>query len=272
MIARPSVLADSTYRPLTEPDAAAEARAVDALAAAGLDPALAVANVVRRGGRERAFRAALGAGVSMLADAADGRVTTDAPGVTLRPAREALLDVAALAGWRAGVVALREDALARCEAMRFAEGRARVAAAVLGLEAWGASAASGASAISGASAASGLDEFLDRQATDRYWWPGRSAANGFVWSVGGFAGFGDAWVAPPEQWHPLDATGGFAVFAAGEWWRVDGDVWGGRCARAEADEASDLARDRPAAVGLPGVNVVLRTDTHLAWLWTPEPG
>ncbi|WP_394552725.1 potassium transporter Kef [Agromyces sp. MMS24-JH15] len=235
MITRPRVVPDESYPPLLAPDPAAQARAFDALAAAGLDPALATGNVVRRGGRERTFRAALGAGVA--ARPTPGAPDDGAPAWS----REALLDLASVAGWRAGVVALREDALARCEAGRWDAEWAVVAAGVLGVE------------------ASDLDEFLDRQATDRFWWPGRAAVDGFVWSAGGFEGFGDAWIAPPAQWHPLDEPGAFAVLAGGEWWRIDGDVWGCRLARAEA-------ADTGAADGVPGVTLVLRPDTHVAWL------
>ncbi|MET4157507.1 potassium transporter Kef [Agromyces sp. PvR057] len=197
-----------------------------------LDLALAAANVGRSGGDPLRFAVTLGAGFAELEAA---------------PSRADALDLVAVAGWRAGVLGLRDDALRRLETIRSDERMRPAAAAVLGLD------------------TDEVDGFIERQARDRYWWPGRDRLRGYVCSAGGFAGLGGAWIAPPDGWCALAEPGAFGVHAAGDWWRLDADVWGARLIRlAEAPEASATAD--------PCVSIVCRPDTHLAWLHVRDAG
>jgi hypothetical protein len=105
-----------------------------------------------------------------------------------------------------------------------------------------------------------LEVFVARQVRgDRFWWSGREAANGYVCAVGGFAGFGDAWTVVPDSWMPLPDPGAYAI-RAGDWWRVDVDVWGHRTERLAAEPTAG-----PAEWAV-GTQLVLRADTYLAWL------
>jgi hypothetical protein len=196
--------------------------------APGRDPELAAAQVAGAGGDPDAFRGFLAAALPLVpADARDADVFTALAGI---------------AGWRAGVRELREDALDRIDALRDAVDSGRAAAAALGLT------------------ADELGEFVERQrGGDRFWWPGRAAAGGYVCAVGGFAGLGGVWTVPPDAWRSLDAPGVYAV-RAGEWWQVEVDVWGQRVHRMpSAPGAGGPARSD-------GIQFVLRPDTHLAWL------
>jgi len=187
---------------------------------ADVDWALAGRNVRRAGGDPDRFAAG-------IADALRAAGGTD--------------DVVALAGiaaWRSGALAYREDALARIATLEGA-GRAGAAAA-LGLE------------------PGELDAFTERQLTDRFWWPGRAAASGYVCAVGGFAGLGGTWVAPPVSGMTLSAAGAFAIRAGEEWWRLDADVWGSQLSRLDAE---------PAEPGPTGpASIVCLPDSYLAWV------
>lgn len=197
------------------------------LAGAGLDLSAAIDGVRRAHGEVGLFVRALAAGLAEDADAA-----TD---------RERSLDLVAIAAWRSGALALRTDALARLERVEAAVER-RSAAATLGI---------------------GVDllgAFLHRQRTDRFWWPGRADERGYVLATGGFRGVGGAWIRPPDRVVRLTDAGAFAFLVAGEWWRLDADVWGARLTASvePAPEASVTATD--------GVSVVIGPDTHLAWV------
>ncbi|SIO23157.1 hypothetical protein [Agromyces cerinus] len=240
MIRRPGRLANGVGAPVATD--AARAHAVALGQQAGLDLGLARANVVRAGGDADLFGAALAVGLDAWSDAGG----TGAAG--------AVVELAAIAGWRAGVLALRGDALARIGERRFDASLRSGVAAALGFE-------------TGAV----LDEFLDRQLTDRYWWPGRHRVRGYVAAVGGFAGFGDAWIAPADEWRALPGAGAFALHSAEEWWRLDADVWGTRLVRLPAEPAPDGGDAASAASDAAGASIVLRGDSHLAWLHVREP-
>lgn len=214
MIRRPGHLAD------TEPPTGVPTDV------AGLDLERAGRNVEAAGGSAERFRHALAAGQAALPAGA----STDL-----------VVTLAGIAGWRAGVLGLRGDALAH-----LADVPPAAAAAALGIP------------------ETELDAFAERQRVDRFWWPGRAAARGYVCAVGGFAGLGGAWTAPPVDARPLDDDGSFAVRTGERWWRVDADVWGSRL----------VALDREPRPGLgAGVTASLLTfaESYLAWVYVPEP-
>ncbi|MCR2783741.1 MULTISPECIES: potassium transporter Kef [unclassified Microbacterium] len=191
---------------------------------AGLDWAVAKRSVQRAGGRPDRFTGAMAAAQR----AAGG------------PDDTALLaGIAGIAAWRAGALAYRQDALARIDALASDAAR-RAAAAALDLD------------------MSGLAEFAKRQRTDRFWWPGRAALDGYVCAVGGFAGLGGAWVAPADAWYPLGEPGAFAIRTGDRWWRLDADVWGSRLLPLDA-QPQERGPDQAASI-------VCLPDTYLAWV------
>ncbi|WP_314651606.1 potassium transporter Kef [uncultured Microbacterium sp.] len=202
------------------------------LAGVGLDLALAAQNVERAHGDADVFRRALAAGTGVAPDTVLDRDRT--------------LDLVAVAAWRAGALALRDDALARlADADDPTHRRALAATLGLGVDV--------------------LDAFVRRQRADRFWWPGRADDRGYVLAAGGFRGFGGAWIRPPERAVRLADAGAFAFLVAGEWWRLDADVWGARLAA--SDEPDAVA---PAVLVDDGVSVVIGADTHLAWVHVRE--
>ncbi len=216
MIRRPGHLAD------TEPPTGVPTDV------AGLDLERAGLTVDASGGSVERFRHALAVGQAALpADASTDLVVT----------------LAGIAGWRAGVLGLRDDALAH-----LADVPPSAAAAALGI------------------AESDLDAFAERQRADRYWWPGRRAQRGYVCAVGGFAGLGGAWTAPPVDARPLDDDGSFAVRTGERWWRVDADVWGSRLLA--LDREPPTASDR--GTGLTA-SLLTFAESYLAWVYVPEP-
>lgn len=116
----------------------------------------------------------------------------------------ATADLVALAAWRAGALALRDDALRRLPTLD-AEG----AAAVLGF------------------AAHDVADFAAKQVADRWFVPGAGSPQ-LVGEVGGFEGFGGAWTSRPDGAVPLAEDGAFALREGERWWRLDADAW---CAR-----------------------------------------
>ncbi|HOW92935.1 MAG TPA: hypothetical protein PLF91_00390 [Mycolicibacterium fallax] len=112
---------------------------------------------------------------------------------------EVLRSAAVLAGWRAGVLRLRAEALARAAALP-----AAVTEAALGLPAGGAAG------------------FLAGQARDPFHFPGAAP---FIGLAGGFRGLGGPWLQPPDRVH----TTGAATVAARtgtQWWQLTADVFG----------------------------------------------
>jgi hypothetical protein len=120
-------------------------------------------------------------------------------GATVENARS----LATVAGWRAGVIGLRSAALD--------------ALAELGEAAY---------------PALGLPEtfaaaFVRNQAADPFAWP---AAEGEVATVGGFAGLGGPWLAPPTN--PIvTGVGMFRVTSGSQDWQIEADVFGARVSR-----------------------------------------
>jgi len=213
----------------------------------GVDLAVAAGNVSRRGGDPGRFARYVSAAVT--AGAADPDTV-----------RAAL----AVAAWRSGVLALRDDALERLRGLaRRREGR-DVAGAALGLD------------------ADAVPDLVARQAGDRFWWPDRERWNGYVCAVGGFAGLGGAWIEPPTDGRTLQplaapaakgppvavvaASGpsAFAVRTGDTWWRIDADVWGSSVTRT-GDAPAPSAAARPSRVSL-----VTRPDSYLAWVHVRE--
>lgn len=114
----------------------------------------------------------------------------------------------AVAGWRSGVLDLRADALTRLRAL-LDGGEPAAAAAALELD------------------VADLAAFSAAQSQNPFAWPTTDAA---IATVGGFAGLGGRWVAPPTQITPLgDAA--FAVTCGDETWFVEADVFGARLSR-----------------------------------------
>lgn len=199
------------------------------LTAAGLDVAAAAETVRRSHGDVALFERVLSAGIEADATAGEDR--------------QCALDLVAWAAWRSGVLALRDDALRRLAAVSTESQRA-AAVAVLRIS------------------REHFDEFRTRQAHDRYWWPGRSNANGYVLSVGGFRGFGGAWIRPPERVKRLSEAGAYGILVADEWWRLDSDVWGARLTLL----GTEAPASREPTVHDDGATIVISDDTHLAWL------
>ena len=189
---------------------------------AGLDLTVAARNVRAAGGDPGRFAASLAAG--QRADASS----------------EHAIALAGIAAWRAGALALRDDALARTDVLRAEPDGRRAVAAVLGL---------GDDAI---------DEFVERQRADRFWWPGRTANRGYVCAVGGFSGLGGAWVVPPQGGYALAEPGAFAILSGDEWWRLDADVWGSRLVRVDDEPGAEASRS--------SASIVCLADSYVAWV------
>jgi hypothetical protein len=145
------------------------------------------------------------------------------------------------------------------------EGASHVAAAILGLD------------------SDDMVRFIEHQRTDRWWWPGRDAFEGYVAAVGGFVGLGGEWADPPRQAWPLEEDGAFAVLTGSTWWRLDADVWGSRLVA--LSEPPARWSDGPSVPSQPtaqsgvvnvlvthswsrgvSVSLVLPPTTYLAWL------
>lgn len=220
MIRMPGHLANVTNEPLIVPD--------ELPVTHDLDLPLAAANVQQHGGDPARFATALSRGLvdGVPADRAD------------------VLALVSLAGWRSGALTLRDDALARANALTDRAAR-KTAALVLGIE-------------------TELGDFLKMQETDRFWWPGRAGHRGFVCALGGFSGVGGSWLAPPVEARTLAEPGAFGIRTGDDWWRADVDVWGVRLARLAAPPADAAPASVSTAPGL--VSVVLTADSYLAWV------
>lgn len=169
---------------------------------AGVD--VARDRVAGLGGRAEEFAARVGAAVA-LAPALGG---------------QALAATTAVAAWRSGVLAVRDDALARCGDLLRLGGTAPVGV-LLGLR------------------PDDVADFVAAQRHDRFAWPGwRDADRDYVLArVGGFAGLGGPWTLPPVDVVAVEA-GAWLVRSGPSWWRVDVDIFGHVVAPAEAPEVS----------------------------------
>lgn len=189
------------------------------LSAAELD--VATANVAAWGGQPALFRHFLAAGLA-AAPVADAH------------------HLAAIAGWRAGALGLRFEALRLLATLP-----APAVAATLGF------------------AASELADFAELQQLDPYWWPSRVAVGGQVLRAGGFAGLGGHWLAPPVQAGRAAITGRWVVCSGETWWRLDADVFG--AVLTELDETPECGPDTDPS----GVRIEVSPDSYVVSLSVP---
>lgn len=132
-----------------------------------------------------------------------GRALVEAPERDAAAARV----IAVVAGWRAGVVALRQEALGH-----LAQLDPETAAAALGMD------------------SGQLAEFTAAQPADPFWAPGQL---GVVARIGGFRGVGGPWIAPPTSAH-LTADGTVAIACGDDLWVAHADAFGCRLGRVDA--------------------------------------
>ena len=134
--------------------------------------------------------------------------------------------LAAVAGWRSGVLDLRDNALVQAANV---PGPAAAAALAIhpGELAW----------------------FLAEQAADRFALPGSGP---LIATVGGFRGFGGPWPGPPRDPRPL-GNGRVAVRVAGVEWTIHLDVFGARLVESAG----------PAPVDGGVVHASVNPDSHL---------
>ncbi|WP_309069157.1 potassium transporter Kef [Microbacterium sp.] len=150
------------------------------------------ARVVAWGGNATRFADSLGRGVAAVPDLAPAEIVT----------------LGAVAGWRAGVLGLRDDALAR---MASATGPLAMAcAAALRLR------------------PDELASTVAGQRQDRFWWPGATSRS-VVARVGGFRGLGGPWDLPPRDPQPI-AAGAWTVRVGDARIAIEADVFGHRVA------------------------------------------
>jgi hypothetical protein len=159
----------------------------------GLDLALSADNVARFGGDPHRYRHALS-------------------GISAPP--EAMFSVAAVAAWRAGVLGIRTDALARLRLLPI-----DLAAIVLGLP------------------VDAVGPFITGQAVDRFYWPLRQPGQ-LIARIGGFTGLGGAWGHPPTDPVPR-GPGRWTVIVGDQRWQIDADVFGHVLTTAPADGPSN---------------------------------
>lgn len=187
MIRRPGAVADRSF-----------VRPGDRPAGPGLD--VADRNVAAWGGDLAVYRSALSAALR-----------TGGP----------VPDLAAVAAWRAGVVELREDVLARLPGLP-----AAAAAAALGIP------------------VALLGPFLAAQAGDRFARPDPVPAGALLHRVGGFGGLGGPWLAPPVSAEPA-GPGRFLVSTHdGAQWTIVADAWGARLRPASTADTGPAGRVR----------------------------
>jgi hypothetical protein len=139
--------------------------------------------------------------------------------------------IATVAGWRAGVVGLRDAAL---ELIPTVAG----SAAALGIR------------------ESDLAEFAASQATDPFAW---LATQSLVATVGGFRGLGGPWAALPTAAVAVSA-GEFRISTGAEQWRLFADVFGARVSPA------DGVADDPELSPPPAVVAVVSADSYFVRL------
>lgn len=155
----------------------------------GVDLAATVERIGDWGGDEGLYSLFLGAALVEARDAASVR------------------SLGVIAGWRSGVIALRDDALAHAAA-----GNPAAVSAALGLP------------------TDQLPAFLAAQAGDRFGWPGTPMV---IAEIGGFRGFGGVWVAAPTRCYNA-GDGLLAVQTDTDLWSIHADVFGHRVSRIDA--------------------------------------
>lgn len=110
-------------------------------------------------------------------------------------------DAGAIAGWRAGVLDLRDDALGRVREL------GDEARAALGTD-------------------GSVADFYAAQRLDPFAWPGASTGAD-VAAIGGFSGLAGVWLSPPTSAKAVAPTS-FAVSTGTVHWLVQADVFGSR--------------------------------------------
>lgn len=189
------------------------------LAAAELEVALA--NVAAWGGDPALFRHFLAAGLA-AAPVADAH------------------QVASIAGWRAGALSLRFEALRLLSALP-----SSAVAAALGF------------------ATTQVADFAELQQLDPYWWPGRAGVGGQVLRAGGFAGLGGHWLAPPDRAGRAAITGRWSVRSGETWWQLDADVFG--AVLTEVGDEPECGPDTDPS----GVRIEVSPDSYVVSLSVP---
>lgn len=162
-----------------------------------------------------------------------------AAGLTAAPVPDAR-QLASIAGWRAGALSLRFEALRLLPVLP-----EPAVAAALGL------------------APETLADFAELQQLDPYWWPGRAAVGGQVLRVGGFSGLGGPWLAPPTQAGRGSITGRWVVLAGDTWWQLDADVFG--AVLTELGETPECGPDTDPS----GVRITVSPHSYLVTLSVP---
>ncbi|MEP6842004.1 MAG: hypothetical protein ABJA11_00700 [Pseudolysinimonas sp.] len=141
---------------------------------------------------------------------------------------EAIRSLAVVAGWRAGVLDLRNDAITRAASLP-----EPVTAAALGL------------------AVERLAGFLVAQGSDPFAWPDQEPGT-VIARIGGFRGLGGRWIAPPRDPAPI-GIGRFRVICGDATWVIRADVFGSSIVPADEEQATS-----PAVSG-GGVDAVVTT-------------
>ncbi|MCW5952498.1 MAG: hypothetical protein KIT69_09595 [Propionibacteriaceae bacterium] len=162
-----------------------------------------------------------------------------AVGLAATPVPEAH-HLAAIAGWRAGALSLRFEALRLLPTLP-----SPAVAATLGF------------------AASELADFAELQQLDPYWWPGRMAVGGQVLRAGGFAGLGGPWLAPPVRAGRAAISGRWVVLSGESWWQLDADVFG--AVLTELDAEPECGPDTDPS----GVRINVSPDSYVVGLNVP---
>lgn len=183
--------------------------------------AVATANVAAWGGNPPLFHHFLTAGLA-VAPVPDAR------------------QLASIAGWRAGALSLRFEALRLLPVLP-----ETAVAAALGL------------------APQTLADFAELQQLDPYWWPGRAAARGQVLRAGGFSGLGGPWLAPPTRAGRGSITGRWVVLAGTTWWQLDADAFG--AVLTALGEPPESGPDTDPS----GVRITVSPDSYLVTLSVP---
>lgn len=179
----------------------------------GLDLALSADNVARFGGDPHRYRYAL-SGISVPA--------------------ETMVNAAAVAAWRAGVLGIRDDALSRLQLLPI-----DIAASVLGLP------------------IDAVVPFTDGQAVDRFYWPLRQPGQ-LIARIGGFAGLGGKWDQPPTDPAP-HGPGRWTVNVGAQRRQIDADVFG--------HVISDVSASGLLPDGAGTAQLVVRPTSYLAEIW-----
>ncbi|BBY28432.1 potassium transporter Kef [Mycolicibacterium sediminis] len=194
-----------------------------------LDLASSVDNVAHFGGDPRRYALAVAAALRAAPD--------------LARSRDAMFAVTSVAAWRAGVLGIRADALARLPQLSPDAG-----GAMLGLP------------------PDALWAFGSGQAFDRFYWPLRAVDSWQPFArLGGFTGLGGVWTFPPTA--PVaEGPGRWTVAVGPVRWRIEADLFGHAL-----DPVGPVVPDPPSASERYTAQVVVRPTSFLADVvpWRP---